>query len=352
MNKGIFIFFSFLALNPSQSACYAQTKAERKAVKQLKADITYLASDELEGRRTGTEGERKACDYIIGRYEKMGVAPYKAAYRHPFQFTYGRDIGTTTTLRINNKSLKLNEEAFPLPFSANGHVTADILPDIMEQGNIWLIPAYADQDQADNPHFEPEKSMFERAREAAKQGATGVVFYNNYSTKYPPVFNKQTIYEALTIPVVYLNEKAYKSYIAPTQNGSVSVDLDITIARPSRTGNNIAAYIDNKASHTVIIGAHFDHLGYGEDENSRLANAVKEHQIHHGADDNASGTAAVLELAQWVKKKKLHNYNYLFLNFSGEELGLYGSKAFIKDQGIDSAQTAYHVYVEDRKSVV
>jgi aminopeptidase YwaD len=346
MNKGIFIFFSFLALNLSQSASYAQSKAERLAVRQLKSDITYLACDDLEGRRTGTEGERKAGDYIISRYEKMKIAPYKGQYRHPFQFSYGRDIGGATTLRINNKLLKLNDEAFPLPFSANGHVTADILPDIMEQGNIWLIPVYADQEQAENPHFEPEKFMFDRAKEAAKQGATGVVFYNSYNAKYPPEFNKQTIYEPLNIPVVYLNEKGHKNHIAQAKGGSVSLDLDISIIKPSRTGNNVAAYIDNHAAHTVIIGAHYDHLGYGEDENSRLANAVKEHQIHHGADDNASGTAAVLELAGWVKKKKLRKYNYLFLNFSGEELGLFGSKAFIKDQGIDSAHTAYMINID------
>ncbi|NDC41216.1 MAG: M28 family peptidase [Chitinophagia bacterium] len=121
----------------------------------------------------------------------------------------------------------------------------------------------------------------------------------------------------------------------------VPVTLDITISKTERTGTNVAAYIDNHAPYTVIIGAHFDHLGYGEDGNSLYANALKEHQIHHGADDNASGTAALMEVAQWVKHKKLKHFNYLFLHFSGEELGLYGSKAFVKDEGIDSAHTAY-----------
>ncbi len=110
----------------------------------------------------------------------------------------------------------------------------------------------------------------------------------------------------------------------------------------------MAAYIDNDASYTVVIGAHYDHLGYGEDGNSLFANAVKEHQIHHGADDNASGTAALLEVATWIKhnRKRFRHYNYLFINFSGEELGLYGSKAFVKDQGLDSAHIAYMINMD------
>jgi len=128
----------------------------------------------------------------------------------------------------------------------------------------------------------------------------------------------------------------------------IPVSLDIAISKAMRTGNNIAAYIDNKAPYTVIIGAHYDHLGFGEDGNSLFANAVKEHQIHHGADDNASGTAALIEMARRIKKnkKKLHHYNYLFINFSGEELGLYGSKAFVKDQAIDSTHIAYMINMD------
>jgi Iap family predicted aminopeptidase len=124
--------------------------------------------------------------------------------------------------------------------------------------------------------------------------------------------------------------------------------MEIVIGKTERNGHNIAALIDNGAKYTVIVGAHYDHLGYGEDGNSLFANAVKEHQIHHGADDNASGTAAVLQVAAWVKNnhKKTKNFNYLFLNFSGEELGLFGSKAFVKEHKIDSTQYAYMINMD------
>ncbi len=92
-------------------------------------------------------------------------------------------------------------------------------------------------------------------------------------------------------------------------------------------GRNVIGYLDNKANKTIIIGAHYDHLGLNEHHNSTLMNS--EGQIHNGADDNASGTSAVLELARmFSQNKKKENANYIFALFSGEEDGLIGSKNF------------------------
>jgi aminopeptidase YwaD len=327
----------------------AQSKTDRKVARQLQDDISYLASDALEGRQTGTEGERKAADYIEKRYQDCKINPYKDQYLYPFHFVYGKEISAVSLISIANINVPVNDAAFPLPFSANKHAYSEVLPDIMEQGSIWMIPLYADQDQADDAHFESEKYMFERAKEAEKQGATGVLFYNSYEGKWEPAFNKHSEYDALGIPVIFLDHAAYLKYLKPNeqaQKGGIAIDLITSVSKSERTGTNIAAYIDNHAAYTVIIGAHYDHLGYGEDGNSLFANAVKEHQVHHGADDNASGTAALLEVAKWVKNKQLHNYNYLFINFSGEELGLFGSKAFVKDQHIDSSRVAYMINMD------
>ena len=96
----------------------------------------------------------------------------------------------------------------------------------------------------------------------------------------------------------------------------------------ARTGINVAGYIDNKAKHTVIIGAHYDHLGYGATGSRHRG----EPAIHNGADDNASGVAGLLRLAQTLNgNKKARKSNYLFLAFSAEELGLIGSKIFASD---------------------
>jgi Zn-dependent M28 family amino/carboxypeptidase len=123
----------------------------------------------------------------------------------------------------------------------------------------------------------------------------------------------------------------------------VPVSIAISIRKSEYTGNNVAAYMDNKAPYTVVIGAHYDHLGFGD---AGSLYAGKDKQVHNGADDNASGTAGLLQLASWIKKKKHRNYNYLFVNFSGEELGLYGSKAFVKDLGADTDKIAYMVNLD------
>jgi hypothetical protein len=109
--------------------------------------------------------------------------------------------------------------------------------------------------------------------------------------------------------------------------------------------NNIVAFLDNKASSTIIIGAHYDHLGQGEFGNSLLANSKG--QIHNGADDNASGVAGVIELARYYSNNKIkENYNFLFLCFSGEELGLYGSKYFTENSLIDLSNVNYMINMD------
>jgi len=345
------VFFTVLLLAAAKGL--AQTKADRKVAKQLQEEITYLASDELEGRRTGSEGERKAGDYIIKRYTEEGVEPYKGQYRYPFHFVYGKQIGGATQIRIGDNVMRMNEDVFPLPFSSSKRAYSEILPDVMEQGNIWMINLYNDQDEADDPHFDCEKVMYERSKEAMTQGATGVLFYDGFGSKWAPDFNRQSEYEQVTVPVAFMRFEAYNKFIKQNDTyetyirdhkGGLPVELNIAIEKADRTGTNIAAYIDNKAPYTVIIGAHYDHLGRGEDGSSLYAGTDK--PIHNGADDNASGTAALLEIAGWIKKKGLSNYNYLFINFSGEELGLLGSKNFVKDQKIDSVHVAYMINMD------
>lgn len=117
-----------------------------------------------------------------------------------------------------------------------------------------------------------------------------------------------------------------------------------SLTNPQRTGTNVIGYINNKASYTIVLGAHFDHLGYGEDHNSMYKS--NKHLIHNGADDNASGTAALIELARLLKKEKKSPYNYLFIAFSGEELGLFGSKYFVEHPTIDLNTITYMINMD------
>ena len=102
----------------------------------------------------------------------------------------------------------------------------------------------------------------------------------------------------------------------------------------ARTGQNIIGYLDNQASQTIVIGAHYDHIGFGD----FASKSQEERSIHNGADDNASGVALMLYLAKALKKAQLKNNNYLFIAFSGEEMGLHGSQYFLKNPGLNSDQ--------------
>jgi aminopeptidase YwaD len=96
---------------------FAQSKSEKATIVRLKQDIGYLASDELEGRATGSEGERKAGDYLIKAYKKAGISYYKEQYRHDFKFVSGREIANTSQIRFSGNFMRIGKDAFPLPFT-------------------------------------------------------------------------------------------------------------------------------------------------------------------------------------------------------------------------------------------
>lgn len=114
---------------------------------------------------------------------------------------------------------------------------------------------------------------------------------------------------------------------------------------PELTGHNVLGYLDNKAPYTIIIGAHYDHLGLGHDHNSLDANP--EGKIHNGADDNASGTAGVLELARYfTSNTRKEAFNILFMCFSGEELGLLGSKKWCEQPDLKLDAVNYMINMD------
>jgi hypothetical protein len=109
---------------------------------------------------------------------------------------------------------------------------------------------------------------------------------------------------------------------------------------PEVKSRNVVGFLDNGSPFTIVIGAHYDHLGMGHDHNSLDANPVG--KIHNGADDNASGTAGVIELARYyVNNGVKESHNFLFICFSGEELGLLGSKKFTETPTIDLSTVSF-----------
>ncbi|MFT4062155.1 MAG: M20/M25/M40 family metallo-hydrolase [Edaphocola sp.] len=327
----------------SEKAEANNSAGDLATVNQLKADIGYLADDKLEGRRTGSRGEILAGKYIESRMTELRLLPYEGKFLHPFKFEWGRELTPELRFTISNKYISVPEDAFPAPFSAAGKEENFVLPESRETSSPWLIPLYENEQDANNPHFDWEKAAFETSRKAVERGATAVLFYDKYGSKYFPSFQKRSDYETLSIPVMVLNKKIYDLYIKDMKVMQ-PIMMNITFKKTMRTGMNIAGYIDNHAGQTVVFGAHYDHLGYGEDGNSRNTGT---RAIHNGADDNASGVAAMLAIAQKLQQSGAKRYNYLFVAFSGEELGLLGSKAFVNEEkDINSKKVAYMINMD------
>jgi hypothetical protein len=320
-------------------------KAEKTIVDNLKQHIYYLADDKLEGRRTGSNGEKLAMEYISSQFKTIGLLPKGTDdYYQSFDINDGKQINDATYLKVGNYDLEREKEFFPFPFSANKKVEASPAVALQEADMPWFIDlAETLEENKNNPHFDLIEYIRNNSKKAAERGASAVILYNSSPVDDNLTFNAKDKSAQLPVPVIYISKDAAKKYFRD-KTATIDIKLKIDIGEKKRTGHNVVGYIDNGVKTTVILGAHFDHLGYGEDGNSMLRTG--ERLIHNGADDNASGTAALIELARILKATKAKNNNYLFVAFSGEELGLFGSKYFADHPAIDLTTANYMINMD------
>lgn len=321
-------------------------KTDKATLANLQAHVTYLADDKLEGRRAGTNGEKLAREYISAQFEKAGLQPKgeQNTWFQPFEINEGKQVNNTTLFLINGHDLKLNDEFFPLVYSPNTSVEAAVSMALPEKDVPWFLDLKEVlEENKDNPHFDLEAALRTKAGKIAGKGATALILFNSSTLKDSLAFNGKDRSETVQIPIIYLTAKASKAYLKD-ESATYDIKLKTDIGPKKRTGNNVVGYIDNGAAHTVILGAHYDHLGYGEDGNSMLRTSDK--LIHNGADDNASGTAALIELGRLLKESKIKNNNYLFIAFSAEELGLNGSKYYTEHPTIDLTKANYMINMD------
>jgi hypothetical protein len=281
------------------------------------------------------------------------------SYTQDFTFNYGYEYNGNNSLTINGITFQSDVDFFPLPGSGNGNINAknalyagygidahEILHNDysgIKDSAVYIISLGSPE--GENPHskYYPFTEVSYKIKTAIMHGAKAIIIVNTEPERCDDIkkdFTKNA--SDKKIPIIFLNHIA-TAKIGFASNSIYRIQLETSVKPVVRKGTNVLAFIDNKAKNTVVIGAHYDHLGHGEDGNSLSAGS---NDIHNGADDNASGTAAVLELARILKTSKSKKNNYLFVHFSGEELGLIGSKYFVEHATIDTATINYMINMD------
>ena len=335
----------------------AQSRKEKKAkekrdkilVTNLQQHIGILAADSLEGRRTGTPGEMKAAAYLAARYQNLGLKPAGTypAFIQEFEIDEGKAIAPETYLKAGDATLTVMDDYFPVSFSPAQNFKGLVTWGVQERGEPWLTdlkePLLSNKN---NPHFDVLQWVHTKATEAAAQKSAALLLYNSGTIPDSLAFTAKDLGATTAIPVVYLTPEGVKK-LKTQSDIATSISGKVVLENKHRQAHNVCAYIDNGAANTIVIGGHLDHLGYGEDHNSRYTGKP---EIHNGADDNASGTSAVVELARLLKEKSstapYNQNNYCFVNFSGEELGLYGSKYFTEHPPFNISTINYMINLD------
>ncbi len=351
--------------------------------------VDYLTRPELEGRLTGTLGERRATAYVAAYLESLGFEPAgeNGTFFHEFDFPAGATLGADNRLTIGASDQRLDTDWRPLSFSGDGETESASV--VFAGYGLAVPPSEGLQEYDSYVHLDvsgkwvmvlrdlPQDITPERRQQLARyssprrkasvardNGAIGVIFVAGPTSQVQAElirFDSDASQAGVSIAVVSIDNatasEIFKSQdlsLAEIQKSlddgepqmgialeSTKVSANISIDRKTGTGRNVLAKypaIKQAADESLpmaIVGAHIDHLGRGVGSNS-LANENEQGQVHAGADDNASGVAAMLEIAQYlaseIKAKRIDaKRDLLIAAWSGEELGLFGSQAFAND---------------------
>jgi Peptidase family M28/PDZ domain/PA domain len=392
-----------LAVSVLCAATFAQQSGSaQQSVDRLRQTITYLASDELEGRRTGTRGAIEAANYIAGEFKRLGLQTGQAAargrnerpYLQPFPYVSNVDLGRNNRLFVNPgkaddmAQFMIGEDWMPLGFSTNalirsapvvfagyGISSAELKYDDYAVSNAKdrVAIVFAGTPDGDNPHGQFAQAGQLRFKTAAARaaGARGLLIISD-EEKLKDDRMSRLSYDnagAAGIPVVVISPKlAHKlltlgtldDYRATADARAVDtnvksdrpaatlvqiprslalrsspvaprVDLTVDVIRRESPSFNVVGILPGSnpklKDEAIVIGAHYDHLGRGGEGSL----APREGDIHHGADDNASGVAGLLELARRLSSPQTPRplRTIVFIAFSGEEEGLLGSDYYV-----------------------
>jgi aminopeptidase YwaD len=371
---GVLLLVSTIAVAQSQSG---------PSVAKLQQHVSYLASDALDGRRTGTAGANDAARYIAGEFMRLGLRPASsgpatrrgsqvmARYLQQFPYVAGIELGKQNEFLIGptgSQRLALSEEWTPLGFSTSGSVTGSIVflgfgikaaelshddyQGLPVAGNIAL--ALAGTPDGENAHgkFFRYTDVHLKAIAARDAGAKALLLITQEADfKRSPLARLEynTLSREAGLPIAVVSQQALtklspdlsysqlQQLAAARQSSSVKTltgpfTLRTDLVRKEVPAYNVIGVLEGSdpvaKKEVIVIGAHYDHLGRGGSGSGSLTPRAGE--IHHGADDNASGTAGVLELARlFTSQRPRPKRTIVFIGFGGEEEGLLGSNYYV-----------------------
>lgn len=373
------LILTVLLFTISNIAVYNQ-QADNPEVttEEIKEHISFLASDKLKGRDSGTEELFGAAVYISDEFKNYGLEPlFKDGFLQEFPFVKTIELTDKNSLSFSTNGseveLKLREDYITVPFSGNTDVNASLVfagfgisasdlnyddySGIDVKNKIVIVFRNTPEPAVAHSGFDAHSPLRKKSSVARDKGAAGIIFINPYDSNKTSddlvefsfdrggamsdfsvqsvkrIFIEELLHnEGINLKDVYnkiLESKKPSSFELKNSSAKISTEVKEVEA----VSWNVAGYLEGKdpelKNELIIIGAHFDHLGMGGEGSLYRGD---EPQIHNGADDNASGTTGVLELAEkFASRKNNLKRSIVFITFSGEELGLLGSNYFVNN---------------------
>lgn len=353
MNK--FLTLVLLLTTALPASVYAQEiPIDLSATKRMEQDLFFLSSDALKGRKPGTPEADVAREYIAGKMMAYGIEPMgENGYFQKFPVPeYAAVDYDATTLSVGNAQLEGHVDFYPVSISCEtgkassktvyvgyGITTEDGSYDDFKGLDVNGAIAVMNVSSPDgiHPHsaYAAYHSLNERVASLVEKGAKGILLINPEGTASDTQEFFKSI-NASSLPVFFVrNEKWVNKLMKRAQKTTMSV----SISERFSDGYNVIGYIHNNKRKTVVLGAHYDHLGMGG-ENSLYKGPAA---IHNGADDNGSGTTLLLEAMRYYAQRQDTNYNYLIQFYSAEELGLIGSKYWANNPTFPLKEVEYMI---------
>lgn len=370
-----------LCAAPAAGASRAPRSPAELTASAVLEDVKYLASDELRGRAAGSPEANRAAAYIAERFRACGLRPAGTqGYFQSFPILTGVKLGSANELTLTagdrEQPIPVRDGFMPVVFTRNGAAKAPLVfagygiskPELGwddyrgldVRGKIVVVLRHT-PDANDDGKFAVYAGVLPKTMTAREKGAAGILLVDgplngeedlgrlrreSASTDcgIPAAFVRRSFVEALIAPrkldelQVLMAHGQTQSFELPKCAASMQMSVD-RVTAPTRNVVGLLPGRDPKLkAQMVVVGAHYDHLGMG-DEHS-LAES-REPAIHHGADDNASGTAGVLELARYFSARRNQiGRSILFMAFSGEEEGLLGSNYWTRKPTIPLGRVA------------